>query len=678
MQEEAIPRTLLPKYAGGRMPPLVDLEHPERGLVDAQLLSVYYSGMLSRHALPLGILLAAPNYASLERKWQKADDTLNLLWTKHDWTPFCTALRMTETGDEICKRCDKRRAITADSQGGVIAYMCDSGLIDFAVPISVGEQVVAVILCGQFKPQEGAIWNPEIVEYAGYFRPLASGQPGIDAWAESQRRIHKAVKIVEAKESGKLSPVLTNGSIPAAEISPEKVQEIQILLAGTARQLSSLATVTYELEKSKIVGWLRNEITHSLEALGDDPRDTVVVWQHLSLGLQEVTDYFGLDYVLMLSCCDGGSERIKLVCQAGLSETAFPMGGQHPMTPESAARVSSLVCDLEEPQATMLREYRDLPFLDRLHRLHRQGKQVLAARIQAPTESTPLLMLMGRFKQDVTMDRFLPDDRHALMQVIEGIALVADIVLLVDQLGDTARKQAGFLEDVAHDIRTPIQNILFEARVLARGLVVDERARRMARKLAAQVWRLHIMSQRVWTSVEIDRGALDPNDVGSVDIFEVLTECKRSLDDLAEDREIKISIDSMFQTMQRRRVKIEVNRVLFFQAVLNLIDNAIKYSRPRTEVRIDGTTTPTQVTISFVNRGIPIREEEKSKIFDRYYRTREAKRYKSEGTGIGLYIVRTFVEHYGDIEVKSVPIGGTRDYVTEFKLIIPRRESRRA
>jgi signal transduction histidine kinase len=585
---------------------------------------------------------------------------------------------MTETGDEICKKCDKRRAIVADGQGGVIAYMCDSGLIDFAVPISVKEQVVAVILCGQFKPQEGAIWNPEIIEYAGCFEPLAPGQAGVDAWAESQRRIQRTVDLIAKKEGEKLSPVLVNGGVPAAEISPETVQETQVLLTGTARQLSSLATATYELEKSKIVGWLRNKITYSLEELGDDPRDTVVVWQHLSLGLQEVVDYFGLDYVLVLACCDGGSEKIKLVCQAGLSEASFPIGGQHSLAPESVTKLSSLVRGLEGPQDVLLREYRDLPFLDRLNRLHKQGKRVLAARIQAPTELTPLLMLMGQFKQDVTVVHFLPDDWQALMQIVEGIALVTDIILLVDQLGETARKQASFLEDVAHDIRTPIQNILFEARVLARGLVVDDRAKRMARKLAAQVWRLHIMSQRVWTSVEIDRGALDPNDVDSVDILEVLTECKRSLDDLAEDREIKISIDSMFQTMQKRRVKMAVNRVLFFQAVLNLIDNAIKYSRPRTEVRIDGTTTPTQVTISFVNRGIPIREEEKSKIFERYYRTREAKRYKSEGTGIGLYIVQTFVEHYGDIEVKSMPIGGTRDYVTEFKLIIPRRESRRA
>ena len=76
--EEDIPRTLLPKYAGGRMPLLVDLEHPERGLIDAHLLSVYYSGMLSQYALSLGLLLAAPDYVSLEQKWQEAESYMPL------------------------------------------------------------------------------------------------------------------------------------------------------------------------------------------------------------------------------------------------------------------------------------------------------------------------------------------------------------------------------------------------------------------------------------------------------------------------------------------------------------------------------------------------------------------------------------------------------------------------
>jgi signal transduction histidine kinase len=202
-------------------------------------------------------------------------------------------------------------------------------------------------------------------------------------------------------------------------------------------------------------------------------------------------------------------------------------------------------------------------------------------------------------------------------------------------------------------------------------------SRDLAGKLAAQVWRLHIMSQRVWTSVEIERGSFDPEETEAVDLYETLAECRKSLVDLAAKREILISIDPVFQELQSRRERIVVNRTLFFQAVLNLMDNAVKYSHPGTEVRIYGHSTPSQISIKFSNRGILIREEEKEKIFERYYRTTEARRHRQEGTGIGLYIVRTFVDYYGEIEVRSEPLGGTGDYLTEFELVIPRRESRR-
>jgi signal transduction histidine kinase len=80
------------------------------------------------------------------------------------------------------------------------------------------------------------------------------------------------------------------------------------------------------------------------------------------------------------------------------------------------------------------------------------------------------------------------------------------------------------------------------------------------------------------------------------------------------------------------------------------------------------------VTLSFVNQGIPIREEEKNAIFERYYRTAEAKRRIRTGTGIGLSIVQAFVDHCGGaVEVSSIPVPGTPDHVTEFRLFIPHR-----
>ncbi|MGC1377182.1 MAG: ATP-binding protein, partial [Anaerolineales bacterium] len=103
-----------------------------------------------------------------------------------------------------------------------------------------------------------------------------------------------------------------------------------------------------------------------------------------------------------------------------------------------------------------------------------------------------------------------------------------------------------------------------------------------------------------------------------------------------------------------------------------LIDNAIKYSRRGTEIRVNGKHMPNGIALDFSNRGIAVRGEDKEKIFERYYRTTEAQTLTNAGTGIGLYMVKAFVDQAGgSIEVKSEPIAGTRDYLTTFKMVIP-------
>jgi two-component system phosphate regulon sensor histidine kinase PhoR len=155
-------------------------------------------------------------------------------------------------------------------------------------------------------------------------------------------------------------------------------------------------------------------------------------------------------------------------------------------------------------------------------------------------------------------------------------------------------------------------------------------------------------------------------------------EQRKSLLDLAVQRDVQISVDRELEKWP----KIRVNKNLFSQAILNLLDNAVKYSRDGMEVRVDGKRvpgdvvgeehTPGGVVLSFVNGGIPVREEEKDRIFERYYRTSEAKMLVPTGTGIGLAIVKAFVDHCGgSVEVNSVAIQATRDYVTEFRVFIP-------
>ncbi len=673
---EELMENLLQKYAGGRLPPLVNSNNAGSGLIDTNLLQIYHSGLLSLHAIRLGFILSDTNSRDQNKRWENGDFSLNDILAKPSWGNYCISLRNNLAGDYACQQCDRRWAARAEAQGATIAYICDGGLIDFASPVKVMDQVVAVLFCGQHKPLSGTIWHPEFTYPNGQFRALAEGQIGVDAWQESQKRIRQS-EALAGYEHGDLEGKLLEEvqTRPATEISPQHVQEIIDLMNAIGEQLSALATSTFELEKNRLVGWIRGHIARSLAPLSLTRPETSSVWLALSATLRLISRYFGLDYAFIFSCGRGSLNNLELKCQFGLPDQDFPTGPFKSNSPKSMLALASMVCSRKERTQIVLKEFKEDNLFNWLNQQHsrKHSSRAMAFPLTPPHESTdfpPPVLFLGRFDRDLDINAYLPNDRQALDIIIKDISLVSEVVMLVEQLEEKARQQSAFLEDVAHDIRNPIQIIINQAEVMAAGLVSTGSAPRLAQKLATQARRLHLMSQRVWTLGEIDRGHLLASDVEKVSAYEVIAECRKTLNDLAEQREIKIILDPLLKNWP----PLWVNKALFHQTVLNLVDNAIKYSRDNTEIRIDGKRSTEGYTLYFVNRGILIREDDKNQIFSRYFRTNEAKSYRQQGTGIGLYIVKVFADKYGDIKVKSLPIPGSRDFVTTFELFIRERE----
>ncbi len=87
---------------------------------------------------------------------------------------------------------------------------------------------------------------------------------------------------------------------------------------------------------------------------------------------------------------------------------------------------------------------------------------------------------------------------------------------------------------------------------------------------------------------------------------------------------------------------------------LNLVDNAIKYSRSGGTVEMALTIEQGQARLSVTDHGIGIAEEDRPQIFDRFYRTDNARAHTKKGTGLGLAICSWIAEsHHGHIEVQS-------------------------
>jgi len=103
------------------------------------------------------------------------------------------------------------------------------------------------------------------------------------------------------------------------------------------------------------------------------------------------------------------------------------------------------------------------------------------------------------------------------------------------------------------------------------------------------------------------------------------------------------------------------------QALLNLLDNALKYSRDRTTVTVRLTAGAEGAAIAVADQGIGIEPEDRERIFEAFFRSRRAAERDPTGVGLGLRIVRHIMDaHGGRVEVESEPGRGST-----FTLVFP-------
>ncbi len=268
-------------------------------------------------------------------------------------------------------------------------------------------------------------------------------------------------------------------------------------------------------------------------------------------------------------------------------------------------------------------------------------------------------------REPIQADVILLGDRQRVMQAHgsalhdpEGGAIGAVVVL--NDVTDFRRLEhirRDFVANVSHELKTPITSIKGFVETLLDGASqnpVD--AERFLRIIAKQADRLHAIIEDLLSLSKIEQRedaediVLEPVAVRGV-LEAAVNVCQNATQE--HDITVKLTCDG--------DIKARVNPMLLEQAVVNLLDNAIKYSEPQREVCVSGETVDSEVLIHVADRGSGIAEEHLPRIFERFYRVDRARSRKLGGTGLGLAIVKHIVQaHHGRVSIDStLGIGST-------------------
>ena len=225
-----------------------------------------------------------------------------------------------------------------------------------------------------------------------------------------------------------------------------------------------------------------------------------------------------------------------------------------------------------------------------------------------------------------------------------------------------------FVSDASHELKTPLTTIQGYSEILLRGKLDNpEKIRYSLESMLDQTKRLtYIVNELLELSkldrkVQMGKAELNLNDVLQ-DIFPLLKM-------IQEGRELKLTIGGIPNVLMNRK-KIE-------QVILNIVQNAIFHSDPKTPIMIRTYQENEKVVLAITDHGEGIAEEHLPLIFDRFYRIDTDRSRESGGTGLGLAICQEIMHaHNGEIDVQSI-VGKETTFFIRFPMIPSGRNGQR-
>jgi len=234
-----------------------------------------------------------------------------------------------------------------------------------------------------------------------------------------------------------------------------------------------------------------------------------------------------------------------------------------------------------------------------------------------------------------------------------GVLVVLHDVTRLKRLENVRRD---FVANVSHELKTPITSIKGFAETLLDGAINQpEDARRFLQIMAAQSDRLNDIIEDLLTLSQLEQEAEKAKLLVEQGKVRVVLEAAVGVCKLrASEKNVEIELTCDAQ------LNAPINPALLEQAVVNLVDNAVKYSPDGATVLLQADRSELELVIQVCDHGCGIGAEHLPRLFERFYRVDKARSRKLGGTGLGLAIVKHIAQaHGGRAAVESIPGQGS-------------------
>lgn len=250
---------------------------------------------------------------------------------------------------------------------------------------------------------------------------------------------------------------------------------------------------------------------------------------------------------------------------------------------------------------------------------------------------------------------------------ISGNDEISDLGEAVNRLTEKAsvieKQRTEFVSNASHELKTPLSSIKLMADSIIQTPDIEmDYVREFLSDMNDEVERLNRIVNKLLYITKLD--TLTESMSGSLELInlkDVVRGINKNLIPIAEMENKELVCDA------DEDILIMANKDILWQAVYNIVDNALKYTSENGSVEVSLIKESKKAIITVKDNGVGISAEDVKRIFDRFYRVDKARSRSTGGTGLGLSIAQSAIEfHNGTIEVESEPNVGS-----EFKITLP-------
>lgn len=216
------------------------------------------------------------------------------------------------------------------------------------------------------------------------------------------------------------------------------------------------------------------------------------------------------------------------------------------------------------------------------------------------------------------------------------------------------KMKSEFFSNISHEFRTPLSLIINPLERLLKAEEISNRSKEKIELVLKSSNRLLKLTNELMDFSKIEKKLITP-DFRLVEIVALVNDVCQLFNNIADSMNCDFKTNCSFEQLE-----IPIDEGMIEKVIFNLLSNAFKYTPVNGTIMVNITKVKEAekeyVKLSFINTGNGIADENLSKIFDRYYQVDNIQNRNTEGTGIGLALVKSFIDlHDGRVEVKSEP-----------------------